>query len=634
MNRKQRIIVSITGIILVTLTLIGFTYGYYLTKINGNSTAKKYQAISKIIRIEYSDGKETLSSNINDTFTPGSVITKTFTVTNTGDDEIDYTIFLENVTNTFTRYNDITYELYDSSNTKIYEGIFPKTDNVISDTYKLKKNESTTYTLKVIYNNSKENQIVDSGKKIDAKISFVGATLKNAILTNAKNATGERTIYQETPTTSPGNTMSTFKYDTTNGSGIEKNASTMSVSSEYQSYYWIYGTGYTVDESTGKFTLTGVNSLSTSSKTYANMYSDLVGKYLISNSASNNSVADTSTANPITTSNISNVYKVTAATTSQITYKAILPQTIGIEKTMSKSQDDYGDSYYYRGKVIDNYVNFAGMCWRIVRIEGDSSVKLILEDQNTTCDSSSYTGNWSLGNTNFGFDNSTYPGKVVVNFLNSSDSLLNKFKTFQTGTLTTKIKNTYNKELSDYLKSGDWCYDDTAYTSSSSTSGTPLTEELKINYYNGTRSEQFYYDSYVRLVGQGTKTPTNKCNGTILNKFNDNTDMYVATLTADEIIYAGGKAYNGGNPNNNLYGYYLINDYQIIKSNYWWNLSPSFWHNSSSATFAFRLGFDGSPNYSSVVLGYSMRPSIQLKSTISIIDGDGTKSYPYTIKLN
>lgn len=621
--KKKKIIIYSSIIVLIVLTIILFTtYAFITTKVSGNSSGKKYQAISKIIRIEYSDGKETLSSNINDTFTPGSVITKTFTVTNTGDDEIDYTIYLENVTNTFTRYNDITYELYDSSNTKIYEGIFPKTDNVISDTYKLKKNESTSYTLKVIYNNSEENQIVDSGKKIDAKISFVGATLKNTILASAKNATGERTIYRETPTTSPGNAISTYKYVTTNGSGIEKNTSTMSVSSTYQAYYWIYGTGYTVNESTGYFTLTGVNSLSTTSKIYANMYSDLVGKYLRSSSESGNSVADTLTANPKTTSNISNIYKVTAATSSQITYKEILPQTIGTEKTLSKTEDDYGDSYYYRGKVIDNYVNFAGMCWKIVRIQGDGSVKLILEDQNTTCNSTTYTGNWNLGYANFGFDDSTYgSSKYVMNYLNpvtsSSSALVNIFKKFQTSKLSSYL---------DKLKAGDWCLDDTAYTSGSSTSGTPLTEEEKTNYYNGTTSGSFYYDSYIRLVGQSTKTPTNKCNGTILNQYNDNTDMYVSTITADEIIYAGGK-YGSTN-----YGYYLLNDYQRINSNYyWWSLSPVGWFGSYSGSFIVDYVGLLDSSYVNHYRGLGSRPAVSLKSSTSISGGDGTKNNPYTV---
>ena len=36
MSRKNKIIISVTGIILVLVTLIGLTYAYYLTRINGN----------------------------------------------------------------------------------------------------------------------------------------------------------------------------------------------------------------------------------------------------------------------------------------------------------------------------------------------------------------------------------------------------------------------------------------------------------------------------------------------------------------------------------------------------------------------------------------------------------------------
>lgn len=41
------------------------------------------------------------------------------------------------------------------------------------------------------------------------------------------------------------------------------------------------------------------------------------------------------------------------------------------------STDDYGTTYYYRGSVNDNYVSYAGYIWRIVRINGDGSVRLI-----------------------------------------------------------------------------------------------------------------------------------------------------------------------------------------------------------------------------------------------------------------
>ena len=41
-------------------------------------------------------------------------------------------------------------------------------------------------------------------------------------------------------------------------------------------------------------------------------------------------------------------------------------------------------AYYFRGAVKNNYVEFANKCWRIVRVGGDGSVKLILHNDNTT----------------------------------------------------------------------------------------------------------------------------------------------------------------------------------------------------------------------------------------------------------
>ncbi len=39
--------------------------------------------------------------------------------------------------------------------------------------------------------------------------------------------------------------------------------------------------------------------------------------------------------------------------------------------------DNYGETYYFRGTAINNYINFAGFIWRIVRINGDGSIRLI-----------------------------------------------------------------------------------------------------------------------------------------------------------------------------------------------------------------------------------------------------------------
>ena len=50
------------------------------------------------------------------------------------------------------------------------------------------------------------------------------------------------------------------------------------------------------------------------------------------------------------------------------------------EALLASTEDDYGTSYYFRGAVTNNYVEFANKCWRIVRVGGDGSVKLILHN--------------------------------------------------------------------------------------------------------------------------------------------------------------------------------------------------------------------------------------------------------------
>ena len=42
-------------------------------------------------------------------------------------------------------------------------------------------------------------------------------------------------------------------------------------------------------------------------------------------------------------------------------------------------KDDYGMSYYYRGAVTNNYVKFAGFYWRIIRVNGDGSLRIMYD---------------------------------------------------------------------------------------------------------------------------------------------------------------------------------------------------------------------------------------------------------------
>ena len=53
-----------------------------------------------------------------------------------------------------------------------------------------------------------------------------------------------------------------------------------------------------------------------------------------------------------------------------------------IEETdgyVCSASDTYGTSYYYRGNVTNNYVKFADKYWRIIRINGDGTVRVIYD---------------------------------------------------------------------------------------------------------------------------------------------------------------------------------------------------------------------------------------------------------------
>ena len=58
-------------------------------------------------------------------------------------------------------------------------------------------------------------------------------------------------------------------------------------------------------------------------------------------------------------------------------YSSTLTDTIRSEIGLYKNVDNYGDVYYYRGDVQNNNVYFGGYYWKIIRTNGDGSIRLI-----------------------------------------------------------------------------------------------------------------------------------------------------------------------------------------------------------------------------------------------------------------
>ena len=611
MNRKQKIIVSITGIFLVLMILVGLTYAYFLTKITGNTNTKSISVTTANLILEYADINEELISD--STVEPGKSWTKTFVATNKGNKAVTYGLALENIVNTLERKDDLVYTLdckqysktgfsIDKTNKTVTgtisgtcnsvttETTFPSIGTIIVQN-EIADDKAQVYTLLVTYKEMNVDQSVDMNKTFSAKANLVDpnvfkpygdGTLATAIIDSAKNKTNGTELVS-TPKTLPAHATSSFIYL----KGTDPTIFTSSRSSA-TNYYISYADDYTVNETTGKLTL--VNPTVATTKYTTSMASSLVGKY---------AVWGTSTPTVTNTQNQSSIYKISTNVsdiTSTIKYATISSTTKSTEKELSSTPDDYGTSYYYRGGVEDNYVNFAGMCWKIVRIEGDGSTKLILEDRSAECNSSSYTGNWSDGNSiAFGYDSNH-----KADFLNYSGGLADSLKSFQT-TLETKVGT--GKSLSDYLKVDDWCFDHNVASTDSS----------------GNQ----YYGAYKRIYTD--KNPSLKCTGTKLNKYKDNTDMYVGTITADEMSFAGSA-------DSTNYTYYLMNSYAKSNYLYWWGLSPYGYYAGYGYDSAFLLSDYGLLSNAIVSITRYSRPTVTLLSSTIIKTGNGTKSNPYLIQ--
>ena len=417
----------------------------------------------------------------------------------------------------------------------------------------------------------------------------------------------------KTPLTTPGSEVSAHTKD-------DVESQTTSVSSTYQAYYFTYGTGYTANGS--KFNLTGT---AVTADTYANSYSSLVGKYFVSSSASSNGSSTAGTMK--TTTNLSSVYYVVSATSSSYTYKQITSNKNTTEALLASTEDDYGTSYYFRGAVKNNYVQFANKCWRIVRVNGDGSIKLVLHNDNTSSSSSPcaasnnsttaafarYSG--STYNTAF---NSSYNDNAYVGFMygtaGSSDYASTHANTNKSDILK-NLETWYNNNLKTYeskLADTIWCND------KSTVSG-------GLGY--GTNATD--YGAYNRLAS--TKQPTLKCpndnNGGKLSKFtvddttngNGNLTYKIGLLTADEIAFAGSIAYTYNRST------YLQEN---TGTTWWWSLSPNYFNGDGAFVWFVDSGILNDYFVSDDV---GLRPAISLVSSTNVT-GNGTSDNPYVVK--
>ena len=283
------------------------------------------------------------------------------------------------------------------------------------------------------------------------------------------------------------------------------------------------------------------------------------------------------------------------------------------EALLASAEDDYGTSYYFRGAVTNNYVEFANKCWRIVRIGGDNTVKLILHNDNISnasnpCSSANNSTTAAFvhydGNIYKSEFNSNYNDNAYVGFMYGTPGSTTYEATHANtnkSTILTNLETWYNNNLKTYesvIDNNGFCND----KSLSSGSG-----------YSANATD---YAARERLYT--SKIPSLKCNGE-LSKITSK----IGLITADELAFAG-YAVRG----------YITTSY--LKENAtgysWWSLSPAGFYNKS-LSYVFRVRSDNDAiDICNVNVDSSVRPVISFVSSITISGVSGTSEDPYVVK--
>jgi len=237
----------------------------------------------------------------------------------------------------------------------------------------------------------------------------------------------------------------------------------------------------------------------------------------------------------------------------------------------STATNDGSPTYYFRGNVENNYVDFAGQTWRIVRINEDGTIRLVMQN--------------GINNTIYRFNNTASNNKLYMYYSNSNA------KTQLTTWYNTNIAS--NENYSSKVATGDY-----------------YCEQAKVGV-----DVIYTANSGANMALLSSYTPNFKCS-TDANGYglvNSN----VGTLSYDEVAHAGGYY----NENNN---YYLNNG-----SNYW-IISPAGFY-SGSTTHVWFISSPGRIYFNNTTTNYLLRPVINLKADI-VVTGLGTSDSHWVVQ--
>ena len=279
-------------------------------------------------------------------------------------------------------------------------------------------------------------------------------------------------------------------------------------------------------------------------------------------------------------------------------------------------KDAYGTSYYYRGNITNNYVLFGGFYWRIIRINGDGTVRVIYDGTsihaNGESSSDRQIASTVFNNPSFGITTSTYNAHVGYMYgATDASTYAAAHANSKNSTIKTNIDNWYENNIKgttneQYIADNIFCNDRSFAPNNSGTgAGTSETYYRWLHFADNSNNNNMML-TCPQKNDAFTVSDTTKGNGALT--------YGVGLVTADEIVLAGG--WDSSNSN-----YYLYSGMD------YWTMSP-YYFNGSNAVERNVISYGGAYDYDNVQISNGIRPVLNLSSEI-LKNGNGTVSNPY-----
>ncbi len=275
-----------------------------------------------------------------------------------------------------------------------------------------------------------------------------------------------------------------------------------------------------------------------------------------------------------------------------------------------------GITYYYVGDTneVNNWVSFAGFYWRIIRINGDGSIRMIYQgvaDSPTPDDGNISGEETQIGTSAF---NDEYENNMYVGFKYGSDSsdYATTHANINNSTIlgaddsnnTTTLNGWYRVNLLEYAEYID--------------GNAGFCGDRRVSSGTGTATSATNYQPYTRI---SNSSPSLTCQTEDIyttsgsSTGNKALTQPIGLISADEAMFAG-IPWSGSNQNNYLY-----------TGQHYWTMSPCSCPNAN----VFIVTSDGSLIYSGVNwTGSGVRPVINIRADVELT-GTGSQNDPFVV---